>query len=1147
MTLKGILQVFTSLILIIKGFELSNIHAEDNTKISQNNALNKTSKLNFGSNNSSVLGQVIFDPLGYEGGVALGTGQGKNTKLAIVVDKNNYIIFKSSISSPILTAAAGYIDSEKRVTGQGTMQTWNMFYPGNAHTEFTNIDPLGDRGGFDFYDIKTRDIINTKDPENSEDIQKTQPIFRVGKTETFFDVQPTMKKGVSISSSLPVSFPTGSLDGNNQTVYMFYNPYNSNKQREISESESNRIGYNQTLDKDTFYFTNLRYGNKYKFDGNVTAQELFVNNTPVMQGGYEAVSPYNNDKVNLISLTKQGEGNVVGYDWNNVRRNTLMIGGNDRSSNVGIKANCQTTSSGDEGGSCYQFINMSGPQYDHRSGSGGSDSVNMDIRSANSSPIDVIGGNKLVQNPDGSYIVKGNEFFLAENTSAGANKFKIKGIFGCGLTGMHSSGKTKCVLTGINVLDANGNLVNPKTTQVIVTPEEYIPSNQIDKNGKILDDGITTVKLSNNFKLKDALTTENSVNIKFYSADDKAYAVKLEKARAIIYPALSEKEANLIHLRMAIWTNYAKNMQDTEQGGSNKSGVDLPNYYYGYNAENPLTTINDYNGHPIATIIKIETYAYPGSNLTKPGWISYSSSQPIEHAPGSNDGDNLDYRLTYKNIKDKNIFIRNTNYHHYSQPTLFLGLSDKNFNLYLDQAYINAPDSITRNYDNEWDFMLHSSRDGMLASHGLTMTWGQSLKNGEHNGLFSNDSYMLNLSGADLMPQGLLINGVTRKGGQSIRTDAGFGVYKWAYPMQELDKAGKAQTIAALGQAKTKTGSYQLISYMSNDGSNHNYAGLDPTNNSLHLGLTKLNLQVLDNKHPFGDDGITLEQNTSPTCEGLNFGSNNCFVLGQVIFDPLGYEGGVALGTGQGKNTKLAIVVDKNNYIIFKSSISSPILTAAAGYIDSEKRVTGQGTMQTWNMFYPGNAHTEFTNIDPLGDRGGFDFYDIKTRDIINTKDPENSEDIQKTQPIFRVGKTETFFDVQPTMKKGVSISSSLPVSFPTGSLDGNNQTVYMFYNPYNSNKQREISESESNRIGYNQTLDKDTFYFTNLRYGNKYKFDGNVNVTEMITAKKIKISLSTPSSSSENCSAGEFKDDTNYHYVCVATNKWKRVALSDF
>jgi hypothetical protein len=29
--------------------------------------------------------------------------------------------------------------------------------------------------------------------------------------------------------------------------------------------------------------------------------------------------------------------------------------------------------------------------------------------------------------------------------------------------------------------------------------------------------------------------------------------------------------------------------------------------------------------------------------------------------------------------------------------------------------------------------------------------------------------------------------------------------------------------------------------------------------------------------------------------------------------------------------------------------------------------------------------------------------------------------------------------------------------------------------------------------------------------------------------------------------STGQYTDDANYHYVCVATNTWKRVALSSF
>ncbi|CAI3954339.1 unnamed protein product [Commensalibacter communis] len=127
------------------------------------------------------------------------------------------------------------------------------------------------------------------------------------------------------------------------------------------------------------------------------------------------------------------------------------------------------------------------------------------------------------------------------------------------------------------------------------------------------------------------------------------------------------------------------------------------------------------------------------------------------------------------------------------------------------------------------------------------------------------------------------------------------------------------------------------------------------------------------------------------------------------------------------------------------------------------------------------------------------------------------------------------------------TVTTTKNISFATGSQDGNNQTVYMFYNPYNSAKTRELSDSELARIGKDKLLNQDTFYFTNLRYGNKFAFDGSVNVSDMISAKTIKLSLSTPSSSSAACTAGEFKDDINYHYVCVANNKWKRVALSDF
>ncbi len=45
----------------------------------------------------------------------------------------------------------------------------------------------------------------------------------------------------------------------------------------------------------------------------------------------------------------------------------------------------------------------------------------------------------------------------------------------------------------------------------------------------------------------------------------------------------------------------------------------------------------------------------------------------------------------------------------------------------------------------------------------------------------------------------------------------------------------------------------------------------------------------------------------------------------------------------------------------------------------------------------------------------------------------------------------------------------------------------------------------------------------------------------------QIQAPLVTPKSSSSPCVAGTHVADANYDYVCVATNKWKRAALSDF
>lgn len=55
-----------------------------------------------------------------------------------------------------------------------------------------------------------------------------------------------------------------------------------------------------------------------------------------------------------------------------------------------------------------------------------------------------------------------------------------------------------------------------------------------------------------------------------------------------------------------------------------------------------------------------------------------------------------------------------------------------------------------------------------------------------------------------------------------------------------------------------------------------------------------------------------------------------------------------------------------------------------------------------------------------------------------------------------------------------------------------------------------------------------------------------NGTFTGSVTTNRFHENLSSPTSSS-TCTAGEFTDDTEYHYVCVAENTWKRVALSSY
>ena len=55
------------------------------------------------------------------------------------------------------------------------------------------------------------------------------------------------------------------------------------------------------------------------------------------------------------------------------------------------------------------------------------------------------------------------------------------------------------------------------------------------------------------------------------------------------------------------------------------------------------------------------------------------------------------------------------------------------------------------------------------------------------------------------------------------------------------------------------------------------------------------------------------------------------------------------------------------------------------------------------------------------------------------------------------------------------------------------------------------------------------------------------VNANGVYTSGSFHVNLATPASSSAPCTAGQIGADAKYIYVCVATNMWKRSALSSF
>lgn len=318
-------------------------------------------------------------------------------------------------------------------------------------------------------------------------------------------------------------------------------------------------------------------------------------------------------------------------------------------------------------------------------------------------------------------------------------------------------------------------------------------------------------------------------------------------------------------------------------------------------------------------------------------------------------------------------------------------------------------------------------------------------------------------------------------------------------------------------------------------GSNHimsSFASALPSNNTIHMNTIINRDSVATNDwHDYSVRLIMDVDSNRDRRAGLINGTR----MGSIVFNyNAAHYGGICL-LGGDKNQGLC--QEGDGTVNFAKKITAKddaifwnmIFTSAAGYNKDQKKVTGQGAIQSWNTFDFGKAHTEFVNVDPVNGNGGFDFYDINT-----------DASIENATPLFRLGKSEAFFNVSPTMKQGLSIASGKTLFFQN---DNNSNAVYFY---------TQQSYTDADKAAGKPDTRGDLFVGTqvagggNIRGVNGY-YGQSVTVNQQVAAASFKGQLSTPSSSSAACNAGEFKDDANYHYVCVAQNKWKRVALSDF
>lgn len=355
----------------------------------------------------------------------------------------------------------------------------------------------------------------------------------------------------------------------------------------------------------------------------------------------------------------------------------------------------------------------------------------------------------------------------------------------------------------------------------------------------------------------------------------------------------------------------------------------------------------------------------------------------------------------------------------YKVPMIFVGVSNKIFS---KNTYVNADGSrvlgseavaVANQYEREeFDFRAKNwNVPNSLSFRGWTTSF--ECRPNCNKKAISEDSYAYLVNGPDGLPKAY----VAQMEGDALEY-SGYSTFIGGNGTpRHVDENGNS--------SEAIVGSNHI---MSSFASQFATASASTPESVIHFS-TIINRDVVTN-NKLNDYSIRLVMDTNSNRDrraGLTGGSRK----GSIAFNyNNAHDGGICL---LGFDTNQGLCQEGDGTVNFAKKITAKddvvfrnmVFTAAAGYNKDQKKVTGQGSIQSWNTFGFGKAHTEFVNVDPANGNGGFDFYDVNT-----------GASIEDVTPIVRFGKGDAFFNVTPTMKQGLSISSGKTLPFQNSNGD---------------------------------------------------------------------------------------------------------------